>query len=159
MAMFFIGAIMGGIVAAVAGAVGAAMLGVIGGFFRHSMDDGLGLAIVGAIFGAFTGVCAGIPFGAILGIAYGFCMPRSRKWLTLWTAGISALIGAGVGWMGGQMLAGFPGPDIVSLSAGITSVAGVLCGTTAGIVGGWLLARLLAVTCWGRAPTPPPGLA
>ncbi|MCE9554167.1 MAG: hypothetical protein K8T91_12435 [Planctomycetes bacterium] len=152
--MFFIGAIMGGIVAAVAGAVGAAMLGGIGGIFRHSMDDGLGLAIVGAIFGAFTGVCAGIPFGAILGIAYGFCKPRSRKWLTLSTAGISALIGSGVGWMGGQMLAGFPRADTLFLSAGITTIIGVLCGGTAGVVGGWLLARLLAVTCWGHAPTP-----
>lgn len=147
--MFFIGAIMGGIVAAVAGAVGAAMLSVIVGLFGHTVENSVGLAIIGPVVGGFTGGCAGIPFGAILGVVYGFCKARSRRWLGLWTCGISALIGASVGWMGGQMLANMRSPEIFSTSTGI------LCGCSTGIVGGWLLARLLEVICWGLAPTRP----
>jgi hypothetical protein len=154
-AMFFIGAIMGGVVAAVAGAAGAAMLGAIVGMFGRSMESELGLALIGGIIGAFMGACSGMPFGAILGIAYGICRARSRRWLTLWTAGISALIGTGVGWMGGQMLDHFPIPSVVFMSVGVTIVTGVLCGCAAGAIGGWLLARLLESICWGRAPTQP----
>lgn len=146
-AMFFIGAIMGGVVAAVAGAVGAAMLGAIVGMASRTMESGLGLAIIGGIIGAFMGVCSGMPFGAILGIAYGFCSARSRRWLTLATVAVSALIGGGVGLMGGLMLADMRADEFLS------AIIGIFSGCVAGAIGGWLLARLLESICWGRAIT------
>ena len=147
-AMFFIGAIMGGIVAAFAGAVGAAMLGTIVGMTGSSRDGAWTFAFFGAIIGAFNGGFFGIIWGAILGIIYGLNKPRAEGLLRLLAISVSALIGMCVGWMGGEMLSSFPGKGPILI---LTVGTGIVCGGAAGALGGWLLARTLSSLCWSQA--------
>jgi len=148
-AMFFIGALTGGIVAAFAGAGGAAMLGILVGLSGISHGDGVDLAFFGAILGAGCGVSAGLPWGAILGVVFGLNRPRSRGWLRFLAISVSALIGIGVGWMGGAILSDFPGKSpVLTLTVG----TGIMCGGGAGALGGWLLAGMLSSLCWDRPP-------
>jgi len=148
-AMLFIGGVLGGAVAAFAGAMGAAVLGMFAALFGDELRDSVAFVIFGAFFGGFSGAFTGIACGAILGFVAGFCKARARRWFALCAIGVSTIIGAGVGTLGGLMLA----DGSINQPAIVTICTGVFCGGTAGALGGWVLSRLLAVMCWGRAPT------
>jgi len=149
--MFFIGAIMGGVVAAGTAAVGATAFSIVVEFPRieHSVE----LALIASMLGGVLAAIPGVPIGAILGLVAGLTKPQVRRWLRLSAAGAFALIVSLIGVSGALILVDrgfrYPGWEIFTINAGL------ICGSISGALGGWYFIRLLSNICWGRPPSRP----
>ena len=137
--MAMIGSLVGGSTACVCGGVGAGLLGLIAGVTLGNPLDFITddvhhpeptLAIPGSIFGAFLGGGLGVLIGAIVGLSSGLVDNVQSRTPIYIAAILSALGGGAVGLLGGAIVSGHGGPNLVFWALG--SLIGIVVGLFGG---------------------------
>jgi hypothetical protein len=156
--MFFLGGLVGALVGGASGVFGAGLLGWAfaavhpQAFIHHHedpqerRDDRAALVIVGGALGGEVGCLAGVFLGAVMGIVAASCSARRRRSIRQWTMAGCAVVGLAGGLVGAAVLVpmALPGASWI-----VWIPIGAAIGVLAGAAGGWIMARVVLVLCYG----------